>query len=185
MADLSPWEWLARLWPKIIARHDLVQRWEDYYAGTRVFRPGRASTPTPTAGSRSSPARTCAGCVSIRWCTAWPCLGSARARRASSAPSSSRRIPWLGPIPRFRTTTPASTAMLRIRSITASPAIRPKLPRRPRPSSPAAMAGIGTGWRSTAREHRSMAAALQEGSPVHHALADSISARQRTPRVTI
>lgn len=33
MADLSPWEWLARLGPKLIARHDRVQRWEDYYAG--------------------------------------------------------------------------------------------------------------------------------------------------------
>ena len=33
MADLSPWEWLARLGPKLIARHDIVQRWEDYYAG--------------------------------------------------------------------------------------------------------------------------------------------------------
>lgn len=33
MADLSAWEWLARLGPKLLARQDRVQRWEDYYAG--------------------------------------------------------------------------------------------------------------------------------------------------------
>ncbi len=33
MAELSAWDWLARLGPKLLARADQVQRWEDYYAG--------------------------------------------------------------------------------------------------------------------------------------------------------
>lgn len=33
MAELTVWDWLARLGPKLVDRQDDVQRWEDYYRG--------------------------------------------------------------------------------------------------------------------------------------------------------